>query len=130
LFVPIAIVPTVMGLRYAQRERELEHAERMKAFELGRRLPQDEPWWSPARIAVAIGAVVPVGVFGLAVIAGPSREGFSPELPAALVISVTAIVSATWLAHRHAPLRVESPGYAEAKPTIDEDAYDVVGRRG
>ena len=30
----------------------MEHIERMKALELGRTLPQDEPWFSPVRIAV------------------------------------------------------------------------------
>ena len=41
----------------------MEHIERMKALELGRTLPQDEPWLSPVRIAVLIGGVVPLGAF-------------------------------------------------------------------
>ena len=64
--IPIVIVPVALGIKYARRERELEHAERMKALELGRTLPQDEPLWSPGRLCLAIGVGVPIGVFGFA----------------------------------------------------------------
>ena len=50
--IPIVLVPVVLGIRHARLERELEHAERMKALELGRTLPEDEPWWTPPRISV------------------------------------------------------------------------------
>ena len=42
--IPIILVPVILGLRHARLERELEHAERMKALELGRTLPKDEPF--------------------------------------------------------------------------------------
>src|SRR4051794_20167445 len=61
--LPVVLVPVILGIRYAKRERELEHAERIRALELGRTLPGDEPWWSLPRISVAIGVGVPASVF-------------------------------------------------------------------
>ena len=36
-------IPIAFHFRHERRKRELEHIERMKALELGRTLPQDEP---------------------------------------------------------------------------------------
>ena len=49
----IAALAIILGIRHDRRKREMEHIERMKALELGRTLPQDEPWLSPAKIAAA-----------------------------------------------------------------------------
>ena len=56
----IAPLAIILGIRQAQRKREMEHIERMKALELGRTLPQDEPWLSPTKIGAAIGILVPI----------------------------------------------------------------------
>ena len=50
--LPVVLVPVILCIKYARYERELEHAERIKALELGRTLPKDEPWWTLPRIAV------------------------------------------------------------------------------
>ena len=62
----IAALAIAGHFRHERRKRELEHLERMKAFELGRTLPQDEPWLSPMRLAAMIGAGVPLGAFASA----------------------------------------------------------------
>ena len=61
LLIPIIVAPTAIVFRYVRFHREIKHAERMRALELGRPFPGDEPWWSPERIIVAIGAGVPLG---------------------------------------------------------------------
>ena len=131
--IPIILVPIVLALRHARIERELEHAERIKALELGRTLPQDEPWWSPARICVAIGAGVPIGVFGLAFLAsqavGPSEQIWV----AAGVVGVAGVFNGTFLAGRYFTQYARPKTGADvghAKPEVDADAFDVVGSRG
>src|SRR4051794_15887477 len=61
--LPVVLVPVVMGLRHARRERELEHTERIRALELGRTLPRDESWWTLPKITVLIGLGVPFVAF-------------------------------------------------------------------
>jgi hypothetical protein len=135
MLIPIIIVPTALAMKQAQRARELEHAERMRALELGRTLPQDENGWSPPRICVAIGAGVPIGVFLCAWLA--SQSGGQPELiwPMAGGVGVTAVICGSLLAARHFTLRAEAEigthaADSNGKTPIDADAYDVVGSRG
>ena len=58
--------------------RELEHAERIKALELGRTLRADDSWWTLPRISVAIGAGVPAVVFFCAWQASESLQDPEP----------------------------------------------------
>src|SRR5262245_49333221 len=99
--LPIVLVPVILGIRHARYERELEHAERMKALELGRTLPRDEPWWTLPRISVAIGAGVPAAVFFCAFLA--SGELHDPEVAwvGASLVSLASVVCGTILAARH-----------------------------
>lgn len=133
--IPIILVPVALGLRHARIERQLEHAERMRALELGRTLPKDEPFWGPARISVAFGVGVPVGVFFCALIA--SRESHVSQIPlwaSACVVGLGGVISGAGLAYRHLERSWGGPhveDYRAHKPDmIDEDAFDVVGRRG
>ena len=48
LGIGIAYFAIYLGLRQEKLKRELEHKERMKALEMGRSLPGDLPWLSPA----------------------------------------------------------------------------------
>ena len=135
LSIPIVIVPTVLGLRHARFLRQVEHAERMKAMELRRTLPQDEPWWTPARISVTIGAGVPVGALAAACLA-TGLVGFREEAwgisGAVGMFGVVAgsVLAAKHFAHRaRVEGRVSDVGYY-AKPGVEDDAFDVVGRRG
>jgi hypothetical protein len=131
--IPLILVPTILVLRHARLERELEHAERIKALELGRTLPQDEPRWTPARICVAIGAGVPIGVFGLAFLASQTVNDPQPVWVAAGFIGVAGVVCGTFLAGHY--LTHDSPSkwvvnLGQTKPDVEADALDVVGSRG
>lgn len=130
--IPIVVVPSAMLAKYAISKRNLEHTERMKALELGLTLPRDEPWWSPPRIAVALGVVVPLGVFLFAWLASQSL-GYQPGVwISAMVVGTSGVgcgmaLAVRYLGHKE---RLVNSGDWYAKPVIEEDAFDVVGSRG
>ncbi len=126
----IAPLAIILGLRNERRKRELEHIERMKAFEFGRTLPQDQPWWSPLRIAVLIGGVVPLGVF-LTVVFATSAVGYREEMwIGATMVGIASVISGAVLAGQSLKPQQSSGPFNYAKPYVEEDAYDVVGTRG
>ena len=133
MLIPIIIVPTALGIKYAQRVREFEHKERMRALELGRTLPGDEPWSSPARISLSIGAGVPVSVFGLAWLA-TQAVGYQERIwMGATMVGLGSVICGSILAAKHFTLRAEAESLAanaNPKPVMDADAFDVVGSRG
>lgn len=134
LLIPIIVIPVVLGLKFARFQRELEHAERMKALEMGCTLPRDETYWHPARIAVTIGAGVPIGVFTCALISTES-SGFRQDVwMSSMVVGLTSVICGTVLAARHFNHRAENERIATlrtvSKPVFEEDAFDVVGSRG
>src|SRR4051794_14558826 len=92
LSLPLVLVPVILGTRHARLGRELEHAERMKAMELGRTLPRDEGWWSLPRISVAIALGVPAAVFFCAWQASATMQ--DPEAPwvAAGIVGLGAVL--------------------------------------
>ncbi len=127
----IVVVPVVSGLRHAARERQLEHIERLKALEMGRPMPGDAPWWSPGRVAVTIGAGVPIGVFGvvwLAILTTGTDGSFA--WPAAGGVSLAAVICGTILAV-HLPQQSIAQNQSRIeKPAFDPDAYDIAGHHG
>lgn|GEM_PF-1728524 len=138
LNVPIVIVPTALVMRHLRRSRELKHIERMKALELGR-LPEDGGRHSSmAWVSIAIGAGVPVGVFGFSWLAtlGEIRrdsEAVAMLWFAAMVVSVFCV----WMASKIAGVHLRQPSNSMAdvsdftKVELDDvDAFDVVSRRG
>lgn len=134
LLIPIIVVPTALGIRFARRVREMEHLERIKALELGRTLPGDEPWCNPARISLAIGAGVPVGVF---LCGGMASQvvGFHEEIwIGATLVGLGGVICGSILASKHFAHRAYQESLAQnayPKAAVDDaDAYDVVGRRG
>jgi len=136
ILVPIVIVPTALGLKHARLVRELEHAERMKALEVGRTLPQDEPWWSPAKVCVAIGAAVPIGSMVTAWMASESL-GYKDEIwGMSTAVALSSLVCGSVLASKHFRHKAEADALASssagypAKARHDADAFDVVGTRG
>jgi hypothetical protein len=132
IVLPVVLVPIILGIRQARHERELEHAERMKALELGRTLPRDESWWSLPRIGVAIGGGVPAVVFFCAWQASETLDDPLPAWIAATVVGLAAVISGSVLSARHY-LRGSGPaeiGGNNGKLHVDEDAYDVVSSRG
>jgi hypothetical protein len=131
--MPIVLVPIILGIRHARIERELEHAERIKAMELGRTLPQDEGWWTLPRISVAIGAGVPVAVFFCAWQASLSMDDPKDVWIGAAIVGLGAVISGSILAARHFSGRDGLPQVVDphqVKPQVDDDAYDVVSSRG
>lgn len=134
--LPLILVPVILGLRHARLERQLEHAERMKALELGRMLPKDEPWWSPSRISVAFGVAVPVGVFYCAWMASKELNASPIAIwTSASVVGLAGVISGARLAYRQIEHSLGAPAASDpylstVKTPLDADAFDVVGRRG
>ncbi len=126
----IAPLAIIMGIRHDRRKRELEHAERMRALELGRRLPQDEPWLSAGKIGALIAILVPVGAFGAAwqtsQVAGYHED---PWFASAGVGTVAVVCGSGLVAFSHRRDRTSSASL-DTKPYVEEDAYDVVSTRG
>ncbi len=126
----IAPLAIIMGIRHDRRKRELEHMERMRALELGRKLPQDEPWLSPTKIALVIGGFVPLVVFS-SVATATARSGFHEGMwIAAGLVSTAAVISGSVLAGTSLRRDATSTGSLDNKPYVEEDAYDVVSSRG
>lgn len=134
MMIPIIIVPTALGLRHAKIERELEHAERMKAMELGLTLPRDEPWWTPGRISVAIGVGVPLFVFVAALMASHSTDRPASEdmWMAAAFIGLAGVTGGSVIACLHITRlgRAYPTGAGHVKPAVEADEFDVVASRG
>ena len=129
-FVVLVLIPVWFAAANARRERDLEHAERIRAIEMGRSLSGDQPWWTPERVGVVVGAGVPIGVFLIAWAAasgGPPTAAYA-IWPSAGAVGVTALICGTVLASRLTSTpTVTDP---QAKPAHDPDAFDVVARRG
>lgn len=129
--IPIIIVPTVLGFKMAQRKREYEHLERMKALETGQSLPSRTAW--PAAVTLtAIGAGVPMAAFLFTFLASvsaqvPGEIWMAPVFATLLSSLVTGNLAPKLLS----PPKAALPDHlANGKPAYDPDAYDVVGRRG
>lgn len=133
LLIPIIIVPTAMGIKHARFLREVEHAERMRAMELGRTLAGDESW-TPAGLAATIGAGVPIVALALAVFAGrmiPDPLVLAAAWKAAGMVGLGGVVCGTALAFLHFSNRAAAMALpVDKKPAYDPDEFDVVGRRG
>ena len=133
-------IPLVFGLNFARRKRELEHAERMRALELGR--PSAPPPGTgdnrslAYNIAFWIGAGVPIGVFGCAWLASQAVGFHEGMWLAAAIVGLGGVVGGTTLAVTvYRPNTADSSTHptdslAGAKPFVDEDAYDVVSAAG
>jgi hypothetical protein len=133
ILMPLVLIPMIMVLRYRGRKREWEHAERMKALELGLPAPGNESW--PARVCIAIGAGVPVGSFFFAWVASLESGHGEPFWEAATMVGGLGVLCGTFLATRLLPSRSRAQDPAArsnpyAKSALDPDVYDVVGRRG
>jgi hypothetical protein len=127
----IAYFAVYHGIRLERFKQEVAHEARMRALDLGRVLPGDEPWWSPARTALAIGLIVPVTVFMCATIAS-HVVGFHEGIwIAAGLVGLGGVISGSCLAGLSFSTAHQGkyPELAE-KPEVAEDAYDVVGSRG
>jgi hypothetical protein len=131
----VSILPIVLAFRHSRRKLELDHAERMKAIELGRPVPrqnkdEDRPWTMAARLAMALGVVVPLGSLGSAFFASLAL-GFHPEMwVMAGMVGLGGVLCGGILAGHTFGANQRSPEHTDLKPYVEEDAYDVVGARG
>ena len=145
--VLIVVVAIVGGFLHSRRERLLTHAERMKALELGREMPDDA---ATARVKAAFGISAsddkPVDNIALArqcfttalwvalggFLAASQGGWVNPSIAIAIAASVapvgvTAMICGTVLAARTSAAPAPRPF---SKGLMDADALDVVSRRG
>jgi hypothetical protein len=127
--VPIIVVPTALAFKHARRVRELEHLERMRSIELGRAQPGDEPWSIPARIILAIGAGVPIGVMLVAFMSSRFLGYHEGIWIASGIVSTMGVIAGSSLAGQHFSAQARGASAVE-KPQFDPDSLDVVSRRG
>lgn len=120
----------VLGIRHDWRKRELEHMERMRAFELGRTLPQDQPWLSPAKIGAALTIIVPLGAFFSSYAATETAGYHEDPWLAACSVGVVAVICGSVLVALSTRKGATPSATATDKPIVEEDAYDVVSARG
>jgi hypothetical protein len=127
------LLPITLYFQHERRKRDMEHTERMKALEMGRALPGEtgeDGWWSPpSKIAGSIAAGVPIGVFGCAWLAS-ERVGYHEAIwIGAAMVGTAAVICGSCLVYA---LKVKDATATPSnfKPTIEEDAFDVVSARG
>lgn len=143
----LGVVPVVLGLALVvgtvayliyRRERQYRHAERLKALEYGRRLPNDPPDPDRALAHRSFSTGLWGAFWGFVFAANSDIVGDGLAIPLALavasaVIGVTGIVCGTVLSFRvrcapNGSMLAAQP--SAAKPVSDPDAYDVVSARG
>lgn len=132
LGIGIAYFAIHLGIRHDRYKRELEHKERMRALELGRSLPGDAAWLSPAKVALMIAGGVPIGIFACASIA-TVQVGFHADVwIASAMAGLGSVVCGTLLAGLSFAKTGQGGHQAQfaLKPEVSEDAYDVVSSRG
>lgn len=135
-FVTAIVTVVTIGKQFG-RHREYAHQERLRAIEMGH-TPHGSTFW-PSMAAIAMGAVAPICVFGIAFVANLTHAGGDEAWVFAGLVAAMGIGCGTFLITRllrpALPSRevwsrpVESEWH-EAKPSLDPDAYDTVGRRG
>jgi hypothetical protein len=130
----VVALPVVLSMRQAAKDREFQHAERLKALEMGRPMPGETVAQGPAS-AIGIGFWVPICVFGIAVGASQVSHGAATEVAiwvSAGCVGVTALICGTILAMRAQALDGRAADHlaSAAKPSFDEHEVDTVSRRG
>ena len=131
----VSILPIVLSFRHSRRKLEFDHAERMKAMEMGQALPrqgegEDEPWTTAARLAMAIGVVVPLGSLGCAWFASLALGFHQVIWVMAGMVGLAGVLCGGLLAGHKFGVNTSSSERNDFKPYVGEDAYDVVGARG
>jgi len=141
LMIPIIVVPTSLVLRHRLKIREMEHAERIRALELGLVPRADSISWPGASLCIALGAGVPIGTLLVTWLSTLTNDLPHEVWGAPVVLSFFAIWAAQSLAERMLGSKKDvqtadgnssrSPAdRTDRKPVLDPDAFDVVGSRG
>jgi hypothetical protein len=131
----VTLVPILLGFRHSRRKLELEHAARMRAIELGQSVHQqaereDEAWTETARLAKAIGVIVPQSSLGCAFLASLLLGVHQEIWIAAGMVGLAGVVCGCLLAAQTVGANKDAHQGADLKPHVDENAYDVVSARG
>jgi hypothetical protein len=135
IFVAVVTIPTILHYRHERWKARWEHEreKQLRALDLGTALPAEsdrESWFSPARVGLMIGAGVPIGAFFSAMVTSVSIGFHEGIWIATGIVGLGAVLSGAMTAgHAHLAPKA-SPGDAQEKPVVDEDAYDVVSARG
>jgi len=126
------LVGLVMVLKQARRDRQWRHEERMKALELGRPVPDSEIW--SARAAIALGAVMPIAVFGVAWLTTLTTRADEEAWFAAAVVGIAGVIGGVRLAKAGQAAdeieEIASPAPRFRKPPFNPDAHDAIVHRG
>jgi hypothetical protein len=130
----IALLGMGWGFLQARRSRELEHAERMKAIEMGRPWPPEKVEATAAALAenapehlpATLVKTVPLSSLGIALGASVVMRPEPVFWVAAGAVGVTSLICGTVISLHQGPARGQA--MRTAKPVSDPDALDVVGR--
>ncbi len=123
-----------LGLRHERRKNDQQHEERLRALELGYPPDSMTSWWTPQRLAAAIGVFVPLGAAAIAMVAtlGTNSDWFPLVIwPAAGAIGVTGVIGGTVLAARLAgtdTLSTHNPNPTAKPAWHDPETFDPVRR--
>jgi hypothetical protein len=134
----VVALPVVLNMRQAAKDREFQHAERLKALEMGRPLPGETAIVGSPKVAGAgVGVWVPISALGIALAAtGGSVESQAADVAiwvSAGCVGVTGVICGTVLALRGTARdgRTAAPGAsAKNSHSFEEVEYDTVSRRG
>src|SRR5215475_787102 len=89
----------IMRINNAQRRREMEHAERMKAMEMGLAVPPRDSSAARAAVCIAIGAVVPIAAMLIAWFGTDGRPHYADVVWVfSSVLAITCVGCATGMA--------------------------------
>lgn len=129
------LVTAIWFSRSLQRQQEWDHAERMKALEMGFYVPpRDSPW--PRTIAcVSIGVIIPLGTFVCATWLTSLTVPESIQATVwglAFMVSTTAVGCATGLASRlpKSSDRVKETAAISKPPAFDPESFEAVHING
>ncbi|WP_406695149.1 hypothetical protein V5E97_29345 [Singulisphaera sp. Ch08] len=115
------------GLR---RRQEWDHAERMKAIEMGFYVPPRESTWPRTVACISIGVLVPLGTFVCAWLTSLTAPDNSQEVVwgAAFLVGTTAVGCATSLAPglSSSSDRVKETASTGKPPAFDPESFEVV----
>lgn len=137
LVLSFSFVLVLVLLNMAQRRRGWEHAERLKALEIGQTIPERVSDWARAWVCIAIGAGVPIAAFLFTGLANLLQKVDSGIWWAPGVVGTTAVYYGYCLATKLFGSSDEQDDEVDddeadndERPVMDADALDVVSRRG
>ncbi len=131
LLIPIVLVPSIVVTKMRMRARELEHRERMRALELGREFPSSASWLTAPMLALALGVLMPWGVFLAAALTPPRGAPPASIFIIAAVVAIMGVLSGAFIAHRHYARQTywAATGLKDKAQAVDADEYDFAGHR-